>query len=123
MNTLIDIKETFENDEIQLEKKLIRVVSEILAQYPDKSLENWFVLFKSYVNSGVEYDYGLFSNILYMTITHLQDVYKRNIMASRIKRQFKRSISDPSYKMCRDRLNKEFASFSSSTNATEGYCH
>ena len=33
---------------------------------------------------------------------------KKTLMASRIKRYFKRSISDPSYKLCRDRLMNEF---------------
>lgn len=32
------------------------------------------------------------------------------IMANRIKRAFRRSISDPSYKMCRDRLEQEYNS-------------
>ena len=35
--------------------------------------------------------------------------YARNhIMASRIKRAFRRSMSDPNYRMCRDRLAREF---------------
>ncbi len=33
---------------------------------------------------------------------------QRHIMASRIKRAFRRAMSDPKYKMCRDRLAKEF---------------
>ena len=33
---------------------------------------------------------------------------KVHIMASRIKRAFRRAISDPHYKMCRDRLMREF---------------
>ena len=33
---------------------------------------------------------------------------RNHIMASRIKRAFKRAMSDPGYKMCRDRLVREF---------------
>ena len=33
---------------------------------------------------------------------------RRTLMASRIKRAFRRAISDPNYQMCRDRLRREF---------------
>ncbi len=33
---------------------------------------------------------------------------RRTLMASRIKRAFRKAISDPNYQMCRDRLRREF---------------
>lgn len=38
----------------------------------------------------------------------IEEQAKKILMASRIKRLFKRSISDPNHKMCRDRLQREF---------------
>lgn len=38
--------------------------------------------------------------------------FRQTLMVSRIKRCFKRSISDPSYKMCRDRLQREYLELS-----------
>jgi hypothetical protein len=34
--------------------------------------------------------------------------YKRVLMASRIKRYFMRSMASPEYRLCRDRLTREF---------------
>lgn len=38
----------------------------------------------------------------------LEAEYKRVLMASRIKRYFTRSIASPEYRLCRDRLTREF---------------
>ena len=43
-----------------------------------------------------------------ITRKSIEDYYKKIIMASRIKRFFKKAISDPNHKMCRDRLKREF---------------
>lgn len=45
-----------------------------------------------------------------ITRKSIEEQAKKILMASRIKRQFKRSISDPNHKMCRNRLQKEFES-------------
>lgn len=53
----------------------------------------------------------LYEHLEYVTNTKLEDIvytYKPHIMASRIKRAFRRAISNPEYKMCRDRLMREF---------------
>lgn len=53
----------------------------------------------------------LYEHLERVTNTKLEDIvytYKPHIMASRIKRAFRRAISNPEYKMCRDRLMREF---------------
>jgi len=53
----------------------------------------------------------LYEHLECVTNTGLEDLvytFKPHIMASRIKRAFRRAISVPSYKMCRDRLKREF---------------
>lgn len=41
--------------------------------------------------------------------------YRNRLMASRIQRAFKRAMSNPSYKMCRERLLREFGEGISTT--------
>lgn len=55
-------------------------------------------------NPDVPWDYTLVPPEVF------DDIFARRwIAASHIKRMFRKSISDPSYKMCRNRLNREFA--------------
>lgn len=54
-------------------------------------------------NPSIQWDYSM------VPAEKFNDGLARQwIAASHIKRMFKRSISDPSYKMCRDRLSNEF---------------
>lgn len=43
---------------------------------------------------------------------HIEIQYRKILMASRIKRRFRIAISNPEYKMCRNRLEKEFKDLS-----------
>ena len=83
--------------------ELIDAVKEILLLYPNPSLENELIEFEE-LRSSYYYYYILLSN----AHTHLCREFRKILMASRIKRYFKKAISDPSRKMCRDRLMREF---------------
>lgn len=54
-------------------------------------------------NPSVPWDYSMVPPEMFDEI-----LARQWIASSHIKRMFKRSISDPSYKLCRDRLSKEF---------------
>lgn len=57
---------------------------------------------------------------VYHMVKRIEKKLKRFDMywaASRIQRYYKRAISDPSYKMCRERLLREFGDFETTQNA------
>ena len=104
---IFDLLDLFYTDEIMSEFDLIDATQQILLEYPNPRLERTMRNFEEYFhNMGQNYDlyYDLISN----AHTHLQTEIKKILMASRIKRQYKHSKSNPNYKMCRDRLQKEF---------------
>ena len=96
-------------DEVYLEFDLIDAIDQLLIEYPNPHLERHTRDFEEYtLNMGFSYD--LYDELLLATHNHMRDELKKTIMASRIKRHFKKAISDPSYKMCRDRLMREYVS-------------
>lgn len=58
--------------------------------------------------SATWYLYQALKDSVELRYKQMEDEYKRVIMASRIKRYFTRSISSPEYRLCRDRLTREF---------------
>ncbi len=64
---------------------------------------------------NINHDFRL-GSFKWLVIHHLKasvrireiELFRKKVMASRIKRAFCKAISDPSYKMCRTRLVKEF---------------
>lgn len=112
----MDLLDPFYQDEFMFEFDLIDSVQQILLEYPNPRLERQNRNFEEYYNN-MGRSYYLYYDLILNAYNHLCTETKKVIMASRIKRQFKRSMSDPNYKMCRDRLNKEFTSISVSTDA------
>lgn len=114
---IFDLLDLFYTDQTMSEFDLIDAVQQILLEYPNPRLERNMRNFEEYFNN-LGQSYYLYYDLLSNANTHLCTEIKKILMTSRIKRQFKRSMSDPNYKMCRDRLNKEFTSISISTYAT-----
>jgi len=48
-------------------------------------------------------------NVLRYPLSEIETAARRFIAAWRIQRAFKKAYSNPEYKMCRDRLMREFA--------------
>lgn len=94
-------------DGIEFELDLIYIVNELLLQYPNPRLERQMRDTEEYFYNFA-YDYDIFYDLRCRAIDHLCNEYKKILMASRIKRMYKRSKSDPNYNMCRVRLQKEF---------------
>lgn len=94
-------------DGIEFELDLISIVNELLLQYPNPRLERQMRDTEEYFYNFA-YDYDMFYDLRCNAIDHLCNEHKKILMASRIKRMYKRSKSDPNYKMCRDRLRIEF---------------
>lgn len=95
-------------DEVYLEYDLIDAVNQVLLEYPDPRLERQMRDFEEYVNNmGI--NYYLYFELLAATRNHICTSVRKVLMASRIKRRFKKSMSDPSYNMCRNRLRNEFS--------------
>lgn len=115
MSSTYIIFELLDIEEYMSEFDLIDAVQQILLEYPNPRLERTMRNFEEYFNNMGQ-SYYLYYDLLSNANTHLCTEIKKILMASRIKRQFKRSMSDPNYKMCRDRLNKEFTSISISTH-------
>ena len=118
MDVLYEIRDISENEDINLDEALIDVVGSLLISFPDPKIERmWRDYGEYYANMGPSF--ALFLSLMYNSIESFElYIRKRILMASRIKRFFKRSISDPSYKMCRDRLNKEFGSLKEQEHAS-----
>ena len=90
-----------------LEYVLIYSIDQFLLEYPNPQLEMQNRNFEEYtLNMGLN-DY-LYYELLLAAHNHMIESFKKIIMASRIKRHFKKAISDPSHQMCRTRLMREF---------------
>jgi hypothetical protein len=93
------------NEELCYVQKLIDAIKQVLIEYPDTHLETITRLYEGLVN---HHYYYMYYELLLAAKDHIDESFNKTIMASRIKRHFKKAMSDPSYKMCRDRLTKEF---------------
>lgn len=107
MNTIFE-------EGIEFEFCLIPIVHDILIEHPNPRLERQTRNAEEYFfNMG--YDYDVFVGLHEAAIEHVCKEYKKILMASRIKRLYKRAKSDPNYKMCRDRLLQEYNEITTST--------
>ena len=94
-------------DEVYLEYDLIDAVGQVLLEYPDPRLERQMRDFEEFVNNmGI--NFNLYFELLAATRNHICASVRKILMASRIQRRYRRAMSDPWYKMCRDRLRREF---------------
>lgn len=116
MTNLSELVYIYYKEELKFEFDLIDSVQQILLDYPHPHLERTMRNFEMYFHNMGETHFGYYE-LISNAYEHLCTETKKTLMASRIKRQFKRSMTDPNYKMCRDRLNKEFTSLSNSINA------
>jgi len=107
---ICELWDLLSHEEVYLEYDLIDAIKNLLVEYPDPDhLEKMVNLFESIVNhSGLNYHH-LYFELLLAAREHMDESLNRVVMASRIKRHFKKAISDPSYKMCKDRLIREYA--------------
>ncbi len=75
---------------------------------PTDNLANDIEVFKDYLDIGswmsINTQRYFFEHLKWSVERRI----RKHILASRIKRAFRRAISDPNYKMCRDRLLREF---------------
>lgn len=111
---LCDLLDEFRSG-LMYETNLIDVVNQILLEFPN------YQLYKQTMNAAdYFFDMGesryVYNEIITSAHRHLCNEHKKILMASRIKRMYKRSKSDPSYKMCRMRLKKEFGDLCTGTN-------
>lgn len=116
MTNLSELVDIYYKEDLKFEFDLIDAIQTILLDFPNPQLERQNRNFEQYFHNWGETHFGYYE-LISNAYEHLCTETNKVIMASRIKRAFKRSMSDPNYKMCRDRLNKEFTSLSNSTHA------
>jgi hypothetical protein len=106
VDTVCELWDILCREEVYLEYDLIDTVKQVLEVYPEPRLERQMRNFEEYVdNMGI--NYYLYFELISATLKHICTSVRKVLMASRIKRRFKKVMSDPSYKICRDRLRRE----------------
>ena len=115
VDTVCELWDIMCREDVYLEYDLIDAVKQVLEVYPEPRLERQMRNFEEYAdNMGIN-NYYLYFELISATLNHICTAVRKVLMASRIKRHFKKSMSDPSYKMCRDRLRREIDTMNNDT--------